>query len=160
MKKIVFSAVVICCLLQSAQAQRGSDLKFQFGFNVGVPAHNLGGTSLGLGVDLLGHYKASPDVAITGDLGYTALLAKNNGSTSNLVPLRIGLRYYPATEFYVGGKFGAGFISNRGSSVTSTAYSVGFGYLPSNRVELGASYDGYSKNGTIGLLNLRVGVFL
>lgn len=142
----------------SAEAQK-SALQFQGGLNVGIPAHNLGGTSLGLGADLLAHLSVTSQVAITGDIGYTALLGKNGGGTSNLVPIRAGVRVYPSEDFFVGGKIGAGIISNDGSSVTTTAYSFGIGYKAARRIELGASYDGYSKNGTVGLINLRLGYF-
>lgn len=160
MKKVFFSMGILLFSVLAVKAQN-KDLKFGLGFNVGIPVHNLSGTSLAAGVDLLGHYKASSNVAVTGDIGYTALFAKSGGGTSNLIPLRIGLRYYASPDFYVGGKIGVGFLSNPNTtSVTTTAYSVGFGYVPKGKVEFGASYDGYSKNGTIGLLNLRVGLFL
>lgn len=162
MKKVIFSMGIILFSVCTAKAQKNKDVKFGLGFNVGIPAHNLGGTSLSAGIDLTGQFKASDDVAVTGDIGYTALFAKNGGGTSNLIPLRIGVRYFASTDFYIGGKIGAGFLSNPNTtSVTTTAYSIGFGYVPpARKIELGASYDGYSKNGSIGLLNLRVGVFL
>jgi hypothetical protein len=101
----------------------------------------------------------SNQAALTGDFGYTALLSKSKeDATTNLLPLRIGLRYYPSSKFFVGGKIGAGFISNPGtSSITTTAYSFGLGFDASRRVELGGSYDGYSKNGSVGLINFRLG---
>jgi hypothetical protein len=104
-----------------------SGTKFFSGSGLGAPVHNLDGTSVGIGVDLTGIYMLSSTAALTGDFGYTSLLSKfKKNSTTSLLPLRIGLRYYPSSNFFVGGKVGAGFISNSGtSSVTTTAYSFG-----------------------------------
>ena len=155
MRKI-FIATALLLTVVTASAQK-SDFTFQGGIDLGVPVHNLDGTSVGLGFDLLAHYRLSPEAAVTGDAGYTALLGKNGAPTTNLIPFRIGLRYYPSSNFFVGGKVGAGFISSSGNSVTTTAYSFGLGFVADEHIELGASYDGYSKNGTVGLLNLRFG---
>ena len=155
--KTAFFATIIFFTSFTSQAQ--NSFRVQGGIDLGVPVHNLYGTSIGLGVDLTGIYMLSNQVALTGDFGYTALLSKSKeDATTNLLPLRIGLRYYPSAKFFVGGKIGAGFISNPGtSSITTTAYSFGLGFNASPRVELGGSYDGYSKNGSVGLINFRLG---
>ena len=157
MKSLFFATALLLTVI-STNAQK-SALRFQGGLNVGIPAYNLDGTNLGLGVDLLAHYSVATQVAITGDIGYTALLGKNGAGTSNLIPIRAGLRFYPSESFFVAGKIGAGIISNDGSSVTTTAYSFGLGYKFDKKLELGGSYDAYSKNGTVGLINLRLGYF-
>src|SRR5436190_23989588 len=157
MKKLFFATAILFASV-SSNAQK-SDLKFSGGLNIGIPAHNLSGSSLGLGVDIMALYRLSSQAAITGDVGYTALFGKEGNSTSNLIPLRAGLRFYPSENFFVAGKIGAGFISNSGNSVTTTAYSFGLGYLVTPKIELGGSYDGYSNDGTVGLVNFRVAYF-
>jgi len=154
MKKSFFVSVILLTAI-TTYAQK-STLKFQGAFDLGIPVHNLDGTSVGIGLDLMAIYPLSNAAVLTGDFGYTALVGKNEASTTNLLPLRIGLRYYPSTNFFVGGKIGAGFISNSGASVTTTAYSFGMGFKVAPKVEIGGSYDGYSKNGTVGLINLRL----
>ena len=156
MKKIILGAVVLFTVV-SAKAQ-SSNLKFGIGLDLGIPAHNLGGSSIAAGADLMAEYGISKEVALTGDVGYTALFAKNGGKTTNIIPLRAGLRFYPGSNFFIGGKIGAGFLSGNGS-VTTTAYSLGGGFKIDKQLELGASYDGYSKNGTVGLVNFRLGYF-
>jgi hypothetical protein len=161
MKRLFFATGILLTAL-TGNAQK-SNLKFSGGLNIGIPAHNLGGTSLGLGVDVMALYPLSTQATITGDFGYTALFAKNakytGATTTNLLPLRVGLRYYPSGNFFVAGKIGAGFISNSGSSITTTAYSFGLGYAFTPKIELGGSYDGYSNDGTVGLVNFRVAYF-
>ena len=135
-----------------------AQVKFGAGLNVGIPVQNLSGSSIAVGGDLMLHYGLSKEVAVTGDVGYTALFAKNDGKTTSIVPLRAGLRYYPSSGFFLGGKIGAGFLSGNGS-ITTTAYSLGAGVKMDDQLEIGASYDAYSKNGTIGLINFRLGYF-
>jgi hypothetical protein len=156
MKKILLATVI---LFNAFSGNSQNSFRVQGGIDLGIPVHNLGGTSVGLGVDLTGIYRLSDAAALTGDFGYTALLAKSRkDATTNLLPLRIGLRYYPTGNFFVGGKIGAGFISNPGTtSITTTTYSFGLGLNASQRVEIGGSYDGYSKYGSVGLINFRLG---
>lgn len=153
MKKLLTASVLFLSFM-SAKSQA----KFGAGLNVGIPVKNLSGSSVAVGADLMLHYGISKEVAVTGDVGYTALFAKNDGKTTNIVPLRAGLRFYPSPGFFLGGKIGAGFLSGNGS-ITTTAYSLGAGLKMDDRLEIGASYDAYSKNGTIGLLNFRLGYF-
>lgn len=161
MKKLFFATVILLAAFKG-NAQKSS-VRFSGGFNIGIPAHNLDGNSLGVGIDVMALYPLSEQVSITGDFGYTALVAKKakypDATTTNLLPLRIGIRYYPSKSFFVAGKIGAGFISNSGNSITTTAYSFGLGYAITSKVELGGSYDGYSKNGSIGLVNFRIAYF-
>ena len=153
MKKLL-AGTALFLVLASSKAQ----VKIGGGLNVGIPVQNLSGSSIGVGADLLLHYTATPQLAITGDAGYTALFAKNDGKTTGIIPLRAGIRFYPSAGFFLGGKIGAGFLSGNGS-ITTTAYSIGAGAKMDDRLEIGASYDAYSKNGTIGLLNFRLGYF-
>ena len=157
MKKLFFATAILFATV-TVNAQN-ANLKFGAGLNIGIPAHNLSGTSLGVGVDVIVLYSLSKQAALTGDFGYTALFGKNSAPTTSLLPLRVGLRYYPSDDFYVAGKIGAGFLSSSYGSSTTTAYSFGAGYKIDPQLEIGASYDGYSKNGTIGLVNLRLGYF-
>ncbi len=157
MKKLLVATTILFTAI-AVKAQQ-SDLIFGVGLDIGIPAHNLSGSSMAVGADFMALYKISKAAAVTGDIGYTALFGKNGASTTNIVPIRVGLRYYPVNEFYLAAKIGAGFISSPGNSITSTAYSFGAGYAISPNLEIGASYDGYDKNGTVGLVNLRLGYF-
>src|SRR5437764_759939 len=125
MKKIIFVSATLLAM-HMADAQKKSDVKFSGGIDVGIPAHNLSGSSLSAGVDLMALYHMSKEADLTGDIGISALFGKNGASTSTLIPLRAGLRYYPSADFFAAAKIGLGFLSNNSSyvtSVTTTAYS-------------------------------------
>ena len=159
MKKIFFIAIfIIASFFVNAQSGKGYEgFKIGAGIDVAIPVNNLQGTSIGAGADLLAQYGISENLAITGDVGYTALFAKSGGSTLGLIPIRVGIRFFPSQEFYLGAKVGVGILTGSGSSTSLTAYSFSAGYMISPTLDLGASYDGYSKNGSIGLVNVRLG---
>ncbi len=153
MKKLLFVAVLVSAF-SVANAQ---SFKIGGGIDLGVPVSNMGGTSIGAGVDLLGQIGLSENFAITVDAGYTSFFAKSGGSTVGLIPIRGGIRFNATPQIYLGGKAGVGIQTYSGGSTTSTAYSFGAGYMLDKKLDLGLSYDGYSKNGSFGYLNLRLG---
>lgn len=124
---------------------------------MGIPVKDLSGISIGAGIDALAQYGVSPNFSITAYVGYLSLFAKDNGNDLNIVPIRIGARYSATPSFYIGAKGGVGIINGGGNNFTAAAYSVGAGYYLSPKVDVSASYDGYSKVGSFGLVGIRLG---
>lgn len=153
MKKLLFVAVLVTAFTMT----NAQDFKIGGGINLAVPVSNMGGTSIGAGVDLLGQIGLSENFAITVDAGYTSFFAKNGGDNVGLIPIRGGVRFMASPEFYLGAKAGVGIQTYSGGSTSTTAYSFGAGYMLSPKLDLGVSYDGYSKNGSFGYANLRLG---
>lgn len=158
----------------TSYAQEGnSGLKFGAGFNAALPIGNLADiSSFGAGIDVIAKYWLNENVAITGDAGYTALFGKNDFKASSVIPVRAGIQYGITPQFFLKGKAGVGFfkqgdyevaipgmgtIKVGGGNATTFAYSIGAGYQFSEKIDLGLSYDAYSKNGTSSLINLRIG---
>ena len=166
MKKLLFVSAIAFFAFTSASAQSsensGSKFKIGGGINVLFPVSNADLYSVGAGIDLLAQYNLAPNVAITGDLGYTSLMIKSKykdlgyKSSTGIIPIRAGIRFYPSSEFYLGGKVGVGIGTGTGSS-TLTAYSFGAGYMLSPKLDIGVNYDGYSKNGSMSFLGARIG---
>ncbi len=160
MKKTFFiSALITFSFIVKAQdAPSITGFKFGAGASVAIPVSNLDFTSIGAGIDLLGQYGINENIAITADAGYTGLFGKKGYSDFTLIPIRAGVRYFATPELYFAGKIGVGILKTKGlSSETSTAYSFGAGYFISSNVDVSAAYDGYSKNGSIGLVAIRLG---
>lgn len=161
MKKFFLVAAVIAVGF-TAKAQKESagieGFKIQGGINLGIPASNMSGSSFVAGIDFLGQYGVSENFGITVDAGYSAIFLKSpaDPKTESLIPIRAGIRYYPASNYYFGGKVGVGILAYDGNSTSTTAYSFGGGYMVTPKIDLGASYDGYSKNGSFGLVNVRI----
>ena len=162
MKKLLLAVVIIAGTFTASYAQTG--FKAGGGINLAIPANNLKSYSIGAGLDLMAHYGFTDALALTGDVGYTAMFAKKEFEDLkfNVIPLRAGLRFYPSPNFFLAGKAGVGFLNvtapnNVKSNTTATAYSFGAGYAMDDKLEIGATYDGYSKNGSFGIVNIRLG---
>lgn len=154
----MIAAFTAASFLTQAQDGPGAGFKIGAGANLAIPVNNASGSSIGAGLDLLGQFGIAENVGITADAGYTVLFGKDNFSDLSIIPLRAGLRFYPSPAFYLGAKAGVGILKTKGAdSRSATAYSFGAGYYISPLVDVSAAYDGYSKNGSFGLLNIRLG---
>ncbi len=186
MKKLLFVSAIAFFAFTSANAQSSDassikGFKIGGGLNVDFP---ISGTlqknpsignqtypstySVGVGIDLLAQYGFSDNLAVTGDIGFTTLMVNKKFKDDvnkemkslSLIPIRVGLRYYPSSQFYLGAKVGVGIGTNAGQeynastgvvktkSETLMAYSFGAGYMLSSKLDIGLNYDGYSKNTT------------
>ncbi len=157
----IFGSVFLLCLLSftgktQELPQRG--LKLGVGGILAIPANNLNESSIGGGFDFLALYPVSKNVSLSGDAGFTALAGKGVFSSTAVIPVRLGLRYLPGSNFYLGAKGGIGIFTILKESITYVGYSVGAGYQLSSHFDLGVSYDGYSKkNISFGLVAVRLG---
>ena len=160
MKKLFFIATIAITSF-TANAQDGTgirEFKIGVGGNLAIPLSNLNSTSIGAGIDLLGQYGIADNIALTADAGYTVLFGKDGFNDLSIVPIRAGLRFFPSPAFYLGGKVGVGILNTKGAeSRSATAYSFGAGYFLSPQIDVSAAYDGYSKSGSFGLVNIRLG---
>lgn len=161
MKKLFFiAALFVASFAVQAQDQSNMGLKFGLGANLAIPVGDLADvSSIGAGIDLLGQYGISEQIAITVDAGYTSMFGKDSYPDLSLIPIRGGLRFYPTPQFFLGAKAGVGIAKYKGlDSETTTAYSFGAGYYLSPMFDVSASYDGFSKSGSsLNLINIRLG---
>lgn len=157
MKNLSITAILVLCVILGAKAQKTSDLRLGFGLNLGSA------TSVGYNVTLGGDLKLQKDFTdvVSGSLstGYTHFLPdKNAGNTNSFgfVPLKAGIKFFPAKGVYFGGELGAGFG-------TSTGAGTGFLYAPAVGITFGkyydfsARYEALNLNGaTLGHIALRL----
>jgi hypothetical protein len=154
---------LICCLCIFSLVGKSQDVqsnKFKVGIGgvLAIPANNLNESSIGGGFDVLALYDVSDKISLSGDAGFTALAGKGIFTSTAIIPVRVGLRYLPGSNFYLGAKGGIGIFTILKESVTYLGYSFGAGYQLSPRFDLGVSYDGYSKKDiSFGLVALRLG---
>lgn len=162
--KKITTLFILSLLLIHAQAQKKqadvNGFKFSAGLTFAVPSSNLPLWSVGAGADLLMQYGITHDFALTGDAGFTNLFGRRDIKNYTIVPIRVGARFFATQKFYLAAKTGVGFLKVKGiEGATALAYAVGGGYVAAEKLDIGLSYDGYSKNGTIGLVALRIGYF-
>src|SRR5690606_2369581 len=114
MKKVfLFAALVAASFTGMAQDNVGiRGLKFNAGVHVDIPASNMKAYGIGAGLDVLGQYGFTDNLAVTLDAGYTSFFPKSDYKdlidNMGIIPIRAGLRYFPTSNLYLGAKGGVG----------------------------------------------------
>ncbi|OOQ57815.1 hypothetical protein [Mucilaginibacter pedocola] len=174
-KSLLLIGVIMPLTLKSAFAQSEKTTPSSYisigpdaGIPIGAMHHrydwNLGG-SVQVGVPVSGK-----SLYFVGNAGFNNLFSKNDAAnTHNLqtLPLKAGLKYFAAGNFYVQGQAGAAFLFNKEKSgydkSTAFTYAPQVGYqfpAGANYIDAGIRWEGNSKFNTGGgwnnFLGLRV----
>jgi len=166
MKKILLVAAILCgaaagSFAQTSTPTQGSG-KFSIGVEAGLP---VGSTSDYSNFAIGGSLKYELPVAATTfvslSAGYTDLLYKSDlkaaigKSGAGFIPVKAGLKYYFNEGFYGEGQVGAVFSTESGGG-TAFAYAPGIGYSFSGGFDAGVRYEGWSHDGTVSQVALRL----
>ncbi|MDO3625873.1 outer membrane beta-barrel protein [Mucilaginibacter sp. BT774] len=170
MRKILLMAVLIVSAVtasfaQTSKSSSSTSGKFSIGVDPGVPVGSVSDvSSFAIGGDIKYSLPAAPNFDVSLSAGYTVFIGKtiDFGGTSvkvgNLkaIPVKLGGRYNfsGATGFFGEVGIGAAFIQDGGG--TAFVYAPGIGYALDGGFEVGARYEGWSKNGSIGQIGFRV----
>jgi len=164
MKKILLLLVVLSAVVFNSFAQSKSDdaAKFSIGIDPGLPVGNASDAyTFGLGIDLKYDLPVATSTFFNVSAGYTALFTKSAlkdigaKSTYGYIPLKVGIKYYVDDAFFVEGQIGATFSTESGGG-TAFAYAPGVGYKFSDAVEGGVRYEGWSHDGSLSQIALRI----
>ena len=168
MKKILLLLVVVSAFAYNSYAQTSKDAtgKFSIGIDPGLPVGDASnGSSFAIGGDLKYAMPVAQNFDVSLSAGFTTFIGKtvNSGGFSvkynnlNAIPVKIGGRYnFEGTNGFFGEfAFGAAFIQD--GVGTAFIYSPGVGYALDGGFEVGVRYEGWSKNGTVSQIGLRVG---
>lgn len=148
-----------------AQDPAMSGSKLGIGAEFAFPMGDFGDAAdFGYGASLSYLHPLGNALKLTGTAGYTRFDYKENALgikvKSEHIPLKAGLRYYVAENFFLGGELGAAISTVKGGN-TAFAYAPGLGVefpvADNGAVELGARYEGWSANSaTSGFIGLRL----
>ena len=167
MKKVfLLTAIAGMFAFSNVKAQKDVAMtgpKLGIGVDFAFPMGDFGDVyNFGVGGSLLYQHPVASNLNITGSAGYLSFKAKDEfgGGTSGSIPVKAGLRYFLAENFFVNGELGAAFSTEDNGS-TAFAYSPGIGieFPVSNggAIELGARYEGWSANSnTSSFIGLRL----
>lgn len=168
MKKLfLLTAIAGIFTFSSVKAQDPamSGSKLGIGAEFAFPMGDFGDAAdFGYGASLSYIHPLGSALKLTGSAGYTRFDYKDGGLGLDLksehIPLKAGLRYYVAENFFLGGELGAS-ISTVKNGNTGFAYAPGLGVefpvADKGAVELGARYEGWSYDGgTNGFIGLRL----
>lgn len=157
--KFLASAVAALALFfTSTHVNAQSAPKFGIGLNVGIPTTT--GYSFAIGGDLRYQFDIDKQLSVPITAGYTNFSLKDTygGGSFGFIPVKAGLKYFfndSGAGAYGLAEAGAGFSTTSGGG-TAFVYSPAVGYAWSNGLDLGLKYEGYSNNGSIGYVGLRL----
>ena len=160
MKRIVFAIAIVAASF-AANAQDGKT-SFGGGLRLGLPVGDFGDAyGFGIGAELQGEHHFSSNVSGTLTTGYMHFSGKDyeipgigkvEGSSFGYVPVLAGIRVYPSTSFFIGGKAGLSFYTSAGGGSAFT-YEPQVGYN-AQKFQLALGYQAQSDEGTTGHLGL------
>lgn len=173
--KNLFATAITLFFTSMCQAQSASSIaqKIQVGINIegAFPTGDFGKVySFGIGGSVMGRYALSDKANLTASLGYLDFSGKSITETYEGdegpqtetykvpsmygVPLRLGANYLISGPLFIQGEIGAAFMKGG----TAFLYTPGIG-ARFNNLEVEAKYEGWSKNGTLSFIGIRVGYF-
>lgn len=159
--KVIFFLIAGFIYMPAGRCQAGKS-KFNLGAGLllAVPVYNLDFSSAGGGVEVNGIYGLTDKTGITVDIGFTGLPGKSIYPSTAIIPIRTGLRYFPASKIYLAAKAGLGIYTILKASANHFTYSAVAGYLITPKLDAGFYYDGYSnKNTSFGYTGLRLSYY-
>ncbi|RYE35688.1 MAG: hypothetical protein EOP42_06130 [Sphingobacteriaceae bacterium] len=154
--KIATLSLAIAGLSFSAKAQTvktttttGNGVRLSIGVESGIPVGTLADThDWNLGGSIQADIPVATSLFVTANAGFNNFFGKtyNSGILSgkapniNLIPVKVGLKYFPVENFYVQGEAGASFIANK-DKIGATE-STAFTYAP----QIGVQFPVGNKN--------------
>jgi hypothetical protein len=163
MKKLfLLTAVAGLFAFSSVNAQTKSP-KLSLGAEFAFPIGDFGDFyNFGYGGSLQYQHPVAENLLVTGSAGYTNFQSKEILGVkvnSGAIPVKAGARYYFGENFFAAGELGAAIGTEKGDK-TGFVYSPGVGveFPVSDKggIEIGARYEGWSKNGgTSSFIGLR-----
>lgn len=146
MKKLFLVATFIVAGFTGAYAQPTEGFTFGAGVRLGLPIGDFGDYySFGVGGELQGEYGFSDMVSGVVTTGYTSFFGKNDIDAVGLIPILVGARVYPSTNFFIGAQIGYGLLTGGGDSEGAFNYQPQIGYNAS-KFQLALNYNGLTIN--------------
>ncbi|MES2377534.1 MAG: hypothetical protein V4553_13200 [Bacteroidota bacterium] len=158
------------CSNASAQSVTKSNLRFGIGVDGLLPVGNATNTlNFGLGITPRLQYGISDKVALTFTSGIYHFFPKTvtyaaTGSypgftakyKSDIIPVKVGAKFFVGSNFYLGAEFGAGFEVADGGGPVHFIASPSIGYA-TKKWDIGARYENLGSNSySDGVIGLRV----
>lgn len=170
-KLLLLTAVAGLFAFSSVKAQDAAMAgpKLGVGVEFGFPMGDFGDVSkFGIGGSLLYQHPIANKLNLTGSAGYLNFTGKDvdipgigtvKTDGVGFIPVKAGLRYFVAENFFVNGELGAVFGTKEGTG-TAFAYSPGVGVefpvADKSTLELSGRYEGWSNDGTLSFIGLRL----
>lgn len=158
MKRVLLMFAVVAFTTMAARAQdadNGKPTRISIAANIGIPTSS--GYSLAYGADLQADFGVATTTYITLSGGYQGYSFKGGGSTTGIIPLLAGAKFFFGETNKMYGHAQLGYaISTASGGGGAFAYAPSIGYYVSPNFDIALKYLAYSKNSnTNGSVNLR-----
>jgi hypothetical protein len=156
--KFIGSAVAAAALFFTTNIQAqdidSRDTRLGLGLSLGVPTTD--GYNFAIGGDLRVQKDFYSNVSGIASVGYTSFSSEGEDAGSiGFVPLKAGIKVFPAHRFYVSGEVGAGFGTNGQNTAFVWAPGIGLGF--NNGLDLGLRFEEFRRDGSgLGQVALRI----
>ena len=157
--KIFASAAAVVAMfigLNSANAQTqpvndgdSKALRLGVGVSAGIPTND--DYNIALGADLRLQKDFFSNISGTLSAGYTNFSVKDESKTAlgyeskGWVPVKVGIKIFPVSRFYISGEVGAAFGTDKGQG-TALVYAPGIGLGTNTGIDIGLRYEGLAKD--------------
>ncbi|WP_426584149.1 hypothetical protein [Mucilaginibacter sp. R-33] len=158
--KHLFSLFILIVLFASlAQAQNNSSWRVGFGIDAGIATSDA--FKYALGGDIRIQKNINQRVSGTLTTGFSHFFEKDHfdgysqyGSPYNVIPVKLGVKYFVGDNLYLGGEAGAGFAFEQWG--TSFVWSPSVGMAFKNGIDLSLKYEDYTKDKATKAMGLRL----
>jgi hypothetical protein len=148
--KHLFSFLTIFLFLSGiADAQVSNSWRIGFGINAGVATSDAFKYALGGDIRVQKNFNKRLSGTIT--TGFTHFFEKDHfasynqyGSPYNVIPVKLGLKYFVGDNLYLGGEAGAGFAFEQWG--TSFLWSPSVGLAFKNGMDISIKYEDYTRD--------------
>ncbi|MFD0749710.1 hypothetical protein ACFQZS_06125 [Mucilaginibacter calamicampi] len=167
---VLVALTLFICVNAKAQSVPASKFRFGIGVEGLLPVGNTADVAnFGLGLTPRLQYGLSDKVALTFTSGLYHFFPKTRtypeygyypGAVSkyksDIIPIKVGVKYFVGGNFYIAGEVGAAFeVAERGQS-KHFLWSPGIGYA-TKKWDIGARFENFSGNNySDGIIGLRV----
>ena len=146
-KKLLFVLFMATALTSSitSKAQKGNPLRFGIGINGGSTLKDP--TQFTLGADARVQIPLGNSFSAIGTTGYYHFFKNEDKGIPEgvgVVPVKVGLKYFPVKNVYVAGEAGVGFFT-KGDNNTSFVYSPSVGLAFANGLDISLKYEDFTK---------------
>lgn len=156
MKKIFVLLLIACASSVTLMAQNDSRFKFSAGPELSIATGTFADLySFGIGATGQVEFNLQENLFATGTTGIIFYNGKSIGNGNkksglNIIPIKVGVKYFIAGSVYVGAQTGVGIINKNLGTYFAYSPLVGYEFKTTSEKALDATlkFDGYSGSGS------------
>lgn len=143
-KKVLLASFVTAALISSltVKAQKNNSLRLGIGADIGSTLKDPARLAAGIDARLQAPFGNGFSGILT--TGYYQFFKNDHIAATGIVPIKLGLKYFPVKNVYIAGEVGVGLVTSENQSSTFL-YSPSVGLAFANGFDLSLKYEDYTK---------------